>query len=371
MTHTCFQCKERFPNSGMLVQHMRQVHQSFVDKTQARIPRNPQPEDRDRYRNTVATCPFCQIDCNTRKKLMQHLELEHKNSSEDESGPTVKVIKLDSQNKQDILNQLSNVGIKGNLGNNGSSSTTMQNLIQAISSSSSSKVVGVGKVDKPAAKLQYKCFWCDESFRKRGKLMDHIDLLHKQNKAQTEVEAEMINIEDQTQKLQAKHLATQTPSTSSQPHTPICSFISLGELSDRPKAKEVPEVERTNICTFFFGKKDNPVATRQLAENRRVRVPEQRRQDTPFMYASRMMTHSPMVAMHPSYMFSGIRPPMQSAYFSRMPLLSPGYMMSQQPMLKPDEQFYARMNVLASMQPGRMPRHMDPSETALDLTTDH
>lgn len=424
LSHTCPKCSAKFPHSGLLVQHMKEAHPSFVEHAQSRIPRNPmpvekEPRDTGPYRNTSATCPFCSQDCQTRKKLMRHLELEHKDDNDHDeeaaSVPEVKVIRLDDQNKHILLEQLAQQGGSHNIQTTSGDSAMVRDLLKVISSSSSpsptvSSNVHVATKPEPktSSKFQYKCFWCDASFRKRGKLMDHIDLLHKHNKQQNQVEAEMLN-HDETGKTFTRQGSSQTlgshtfsppqtstSKTSSIPHTitsdytssqsKTCSFQMLGSLKQVVKPKPQKELPKENLCKFYFGKKGNPIVEvrtpllprstsmlRPSNTSRRYSLPNmlETTATSTYPFYHRMITPTSMAALQQSYMLAAMRPPMMTSasfYQPRMPLMVPpsDFMLGQSnPVFEQAQaQFLARMN---AMRMATSPRPNN-ADSPLDLT---
>lgn len=370
LPHSCFKCSARFANSGQLVQHMKEQHSSFVvhAKPRAAISPPPPPHTAEKdepttsssLKNTIATCPFCRQDCLTRKKLMKHLELEHKDDNDQDEEPDVKVLHMNDQNQHTILDQTHSQDSVTNSHKPAHDSSAAQALLKSSSSSSAAK--GEGRI---AAKLQYKCFWCDASFRKRGKLMDHIDSLHKQSKHQNQVEAEMLNYDD-SGKVAYRPATSQTasaPFTQSpapveragalpfgpsdimfkgRPHTVTnnCSFLVMGPFTASKKIKLDTTVP--NMCKFYYGKRGNPIANMRIAQqhqqhkmavgcnnSRRYSLPTslENTMTGPYGIPLRMMpTQSSMAsAMQHSYMF-GMRPrhAFIPAPFYPMPMMLPG-----------------------------------------------
>lgn len=192
-----------------------------------------------------AACPHCHVDCLTRKKLMSHIEAAHKTTDDDDDvddddgEPPVKVIRL-KRSGGDLIQSLSAAGVErispalGKLlkairpedigaGGRGAAGATTPHAAASMPAAAAAAAGVPGKsrggasvggvavaaasglmgdvrvLTLPSGSLarvadkKYKCFWCNALFRKRGKLMDHIDLFHKDSKQQTEVEAEMLN----------------------------------------------------------------------------------------------------------------------------------------------------------------------------------
>lgn len=388
LTHSCFRCSERFSNSGLLVQHIKENHTSFVEHPpSSNMPRPSDMADRDSspYRNAIATCPYCGHDCLTRKKLMLHLELEHKDVNDSEEEPRLKYIRLNSSPQAS------------------SDSNVVRNLLQTIGPQNTNVAsTSIAKTEsKPSNnRLQYKCFWCEASFRKRGKLMDHIDTLHKHNKQQNQVEAEMLSLDDPTRQLNRlppstfssnmfrppslagyHHSSGSTSaqstssvssistthqnsfiSTVSRADNPVtetknkqssnlCSFNLLGSLKPTDKPKNV-ETTPVNLCKFYLGKKGNPIANTRLTptmktavnfhpgsstaanSNRRYSLPNMLEgasngiaalSNYPYHYRLMSPANTMAAAMQQSYLF-GMRPPMfpQSFYQpSSMPMMLP------------------------------------------------
>jgi hypothetical protein len=181
---------------------MKEAHSTFVQNAQEKIDRNKEQYARS-FSNTAATCPYCQKDCQTRKNLMSHLG-EHKDLETDEETSELKIIRITNENKKSLIDQFG--GEKAAPSSSGSSTSAaataassspnfVHNLIRAIESDPAKIASSKIRVSSTCVKLperRYKCFWCDTSFRKRGKLMDHIDMFHKANKHQTELEAELL-----------------------------------------------------------------------------------------------------------------------------------------------------------------------------------
>lgn len=208
--------------------------------------------------------------------------------------------------------------------------------------------------------------------------MDHIDTLHKHNKQQNQVEAEMLSLDDPSKQLGRLPLpatpfnssslfrpppagynsvhAMSRPATSQynrmnsvnrtetavsgikkQSTNNLCSFNLLGSLkpADRPKRSEV---KPNNWCKFYFGKKGNPLANARSTpllntsikfepgitnNNRRYSLPNVLDGCTNstlpnFSYPYRLLPPASTMAaaaMQQSYLF-GMRPPMfpQSFY---------------------------------------------------------
>lgn len=437
LSHTCFQCSARYPNSGMLVQHMREEHSSFVQQATSKIHRaadKSAPADTDKYKNTIATCPFCQLDCQTRKKLMLHLQLEHKDDNEHEDEPKVKVIRIDEQNKHKLLEQLSNNhgSVAGPFLTPGVAESNMvQSFLKAMGSSNNNLCNVSNKVDssKTAAansKQQYKCFWCEASFRKRGKLMDHIDTLHKHNKQQNQDEADMLNMDDPSKSLSVRgsQLSNQRsaavaqldlpplPYLSVSPFAPSsingalpgrshteskpppstvskCSFTLNGSLTNKPKTIARENTPPSNVCKFYLGKKDNPMtnvktnfADRAIRDNnRRYSLPNVFDGSSPASYSFpySMLPSNPLAAaaMQHNYMMN-IRPQLMNAtpfYSARIPMVLPSsdYLVNHSsPMLdhtqttqQQQAQFLATISAMAQMSPLARPK---ASESPLDLT---
>ena len=407
LTHTCPKCSVRYPNSGMLVHHMNEEHSTFVQQTAFRIARAadklPSLADGEKYRNTMATCPYCKHDCQTRKKLMMHLETAHKDDEEQQDEePRVKVIRLDGSFVTPGAPELN----------------VVQNFIKAMGNAPGRSLPnGTAKLDnnnKSAAKLQYKCFWCDASFRKRGKLMDHIDTLHKHNKLQNQAEADSLNEPNKapssrplTNQRSMSHLelskfapglqlgvATRSPHpVDTKPlvsNTGSCSFTLAGSLTKRTK-KQITENTPPNTCKFYLGKKDNPLANKKArVVERTISQPSSRRFSLPNVFddASNPSYNFPYnrmtamtAAMQHSYMM-GIRPPLINAtqFYAppRMPMVMPSsdYVLNhahptldQQQASNQQAQFFARMNAMHQMSPlATNNRPKTSSESPLDLT---
>ena len=397
LTHTCPHCSKRYPNSSKLIQHMNEEHISFVRQTETRIVRAGDISEGERYHNTVATCPYCKQDFQTRKKFMMHLETAHKEDEEQQDeGPKVKVIRVDGPFVTPGATE----------------SKVVQNLLNAIGGTANRNTSNgsASKLDSaPPAKLQYKCFWCEASFRKRGKLMDHIDSLHKHDKT-TEM-AQKISQEDLS-KSHGRQIATNhmshldvpkvhailggsqrspqsmdsKPSTSS---SPSCSFTLIGSLSRRFKPPSQPETTPTSICKFYLGKKDNPLANSKAsqresgashADARRYSLPgifDESNNSYNFPYG--MLSANQMTAAMQRSLMMSMRPQLLNAtqFYapSRMPLLMPGseYMLNHaNPGLDPHSsqhaQLFARLSAMAQMSPLGTSRSKTPSESPLDLT---
>lgn len=424
LTHTCFRCSARYATSMAMIQHMREEHSEYVAQP---ATRHEVGMEGDRYNNTIATCPYCQLDCQTRKKLMRHLALQHRDADQEEP-PNVKLIRLDDENKHKLLEQLSqNQAVTGPFVTpEATESKMVQNLLKVIGTNSNGLPNGSHKMEnKSTTKLQYKCFWCEASFRKRGKLMDHINSLHKHNKQQNQAEAEMLSMDDPHKPLHGRHhhLISHRPNGISQmelppylsyngagPHSlphrshhhhlipmqeikPVasnqskCSFKLAGSLANKGKTLKQEEAPLQNNCKFYFGKKDNPLANVKISHNHRhLRDSNQRRYSlpnmideastsSPYNFPYSMLPHNPMAAamQQHNYNMMNIRPQMMNStpfYAPRMPMIMPGseYMMN--PMMDrhnqtSQAQFIARMNAMAQMSPLARPK---PTESPLDLT---
>lgn len=416
LTHTCPHCSVRYPNSGSLVQHINAEHLSFVTQANSKIARvgdqKLQLAADEKYKNTIATCPFCQHDCQTRKKLMMHLQTEHKDDNDhdhdEESKPSsVKIVR-----------------IEGPFVTPGASeSNVVQNLIKVISGTNGNITNGNTKIDKSSAKLQYKCFWCDASFRKRGKLMDHIDTLHKHNKQQSQMQADMLNTEDlkplNVRPLPSRHMQQidipsflpvlplgtnvlphghRSPYTvDSKPQTSnagSCSFTLAGSLTKKSKP-QTQENTPPNMCKFYLGKKGNPLASKVASVVDSTLAQHSRRFSLPnlfdnvntstFNFSNRMLSPTTMTAaLQHSYMMN-IRPQLMNAtqfYAPRMPLMMPSseYLLNhahpslalnQQPTSQ-QVQLLARMNAAAVQRsPLATSRPKTSSESPLDLTKNY
>lgn len=193
MTHKCFKCSEKFKTSAELVLHMRESHSSFVKDAQEKIDHAKQRSNQNRP-NYASTCQYCNTDYQTRKKLMAHLECEHKDNEPDDEAeePQVKIVRLSGEHEQ-FMQELK---IQTSSTNPSSSGPKLvEQLLNAIENEETQDQNSKMRVTASTVKFpekRYKCFWCEASFRKRGKLMDHIDMFHKANKQQSEVEAEKL-----------------------------------------------------------------------------------------------------------------------------------------------------------------------------------
>ena len=288
MTHKCFQCEKRFESSAQLVKHMQEAHSTFVKDAKDKIDRSKEQYSRS-FANTAATCPYCKVDCHTRKKLMRHLD-EHKDL-EPEEETELKIIRITNESKSSLLNHFD--GDKPGAATVAASSdgnpTFVQNLIRAIEGDPTKIGNSKIKVSSTSLKLperRYKCFWCDTSFRKRGKLMDHIDMFHKANKDQSELEAVLLQgasmPQENTKSKPAAVKHSNSSSTSShysdsknggketiitrskscdkpvssqaKQKKQTCSFSVAGSI--RESSKVVPKekaVEKLFVCKFYFG----------------------------------------------------------------------------------------------------------------------
>lgn len=427
LPHPCIRCTARFPTGSKLLQHMREDHPT-IQHVRPGMPLNAPspPRDNDRFINTTAICPMCQRDCQSRKKLMRHLEIDHK---EDEEEPQLKVIRLtgDDQNKQKLLEQFQqqSENVAGPfITPVRSQSNMVQNLLKAIGTGN--KTAPHVKVEsKSASKLQYKCFWCDASYRKRGKLMDHIDNLHKHNKqAENKMSGSLEDSKPQggqqpmsmmghntsldrlnavgvpqfipglppfhalsKQSITGTNQLSQHPTTSIRPKSNgPCSFTLSGSLTPKPKppAKENP---KPDSCTFFMTKKENPLANiksnpitagLRTGDRRRSSLPNLfDTSSSPYGFPYGMLPQNPMAAaasMHQRLFMSQMRPPMMHPsqfYSQRVPMMMPGstdYLLNQtQQMLEhqtSQAQMFARINAMAQTSPLR-PKN---PESPLDLT---
>ena len=385
LPHPCMKCTARFPTGSKLLQHMREEHAEFSDNRQPSVP-SP-PSDNERFRNTTAICPMCHQDCQTRRKLMTHLEVDHKDDNDHDEEPQIKYIRIsnDDENKK-ILEQLKqqtdNVAgpfitpVAGSQSNN-----VMQNLLKAIGGGS--KAPSSGKMEaKSSTKFQYKCFWCDASYRKRGKLMDHIDNLHKHNKqAEKQISGSLedskpmngshhmgmmghnssldrrnsIGVPQFIPGLPPFHSMTKQSIANTANHVPQhpttctsmrpksagpCSFTLSGSLTAKPKLP-AKENKKPEACQFFMTKKENPLANinsnpitasfRVTHERRRSSVPNLFDTSSPpfgFPFRNPYSTMA-TAAMQQRYLMSQMRAPaamMPPApfYATQMPLMLPG-----------------------------------------------
>lgn len=270
MTHKCFRCEQRFESSGQLVRHMQKDHPTFVQDAKDKIDRSKEQYART-FINTAATCPYCKVDCHTRKKLMKHLE-EHKDEPDEETAE-LKIIRITNESKTSLLDEFNGASASGSatapvMANN--SPTFVQNLIRAAMETDPAKISSAKiKVSSTSLKLlerKYKCFWCDTSFRKRGKLMDHIDMFHKASKDQSELEAGLLQgASSSPQEPEKPKPPNIKHSTSSPTHsTPVFSSPpnvkhgnSLREAttcrsksSERPAAQHAPPKPKKRSCLF-------------------------------------------------------------------------------------------------------------------------
>lgn len=414
----CCKCDARFPTSNKMLQHMKERH--------------AETGDADRYQNTIATCPFCKHDCQTRKKLMQHLAMEHK---DEEDEPPVKVIRISTheRNQQQIFEHLKQQQQRPRDGIVGGPFVTpgpsennimVQNLLHAIGNGGKGSA-NVKVETKVPTKNQYKCFWCDASYRKRGKLMDHIDNLHKHNK---QAENKMSGSMEDTKPLGSQHsnvmglnpavdrmsvnmssflpgmrfpsISHQQVAVSTSAFTPpsaptvsrkpkskgTCSFTLSGSLTTRTKAP-VKENEKPVVCQFFLSKKENPLANiksnpvtntiRAMSGMRRSSLPNLfDTSSPPYGFPYGMLPPSSMAtAMQQSYLMSMRAPMMHPSpfYAPRMPLMMPGssdYLLNSQMLEHHSQnsqqaQFFARMSAMAQTSPLARPKN---PESPLDLT---
>ena len=243
MSHKCFQCDLRFLSSGGLVGHMREAHSSFVKDTQEKIDKSKQLSvaAKPDGAKTAAVCPFCKLQCVTRKNLMRHLEFEHKDD-EVEDEPQVKIVRFNTD-KSGVIRSLNSQITQPVV--DASDPVLVQNLLRALEASSSAGLLD-NKLKLPPAEIKiperkYKCFWCEASFRKRGKLMDHIDMFHKD---QTEMEAGSLSKsqtststdDKQVLKLSATSVSTSVTKLKSTPQV-SCSSIKAPPVSlAKPKS---------------------------------------------------------------------------------------------------------------------------------------
>jgi len=201
MTHKCPKCDQKFMTSALQVLHMREVHSAFVESAQLKIDAAKigvsvkSLQAMQQHKSTGdftqnAICPFCKYDCMTKKKLMRHLEVEHKGEDEEEDEPEVKVIQVADDRKRRILNSFRN---ETSSSSSSRDPALVQNLLEAFENDKKSQALRMSANSLRLTEKRYKCFWCEASFRKRGKLMDHIDMFHKANLQATEVEAEMLH----------------------------------------------------------------------------------------------------------------------------------------------------------------------------------
>ena len=331
MTHKCFKCERRFATSGAMVQHMKEDHSSFVEDAKQKIDRSQEIsfEEKRSSENYVATakCPFCTVDCVTRRKLMHHLSVEHEDEEEDsELEPELKIIRVENDTDDQLLGQLRKEQDDNNIISTEKKSSIVNDLLDVLSTDKEKKEVSIPgtdttvKVSATSFKFpekRYRCFWCDACFRKRGKLMDHIDMFHKDNKQQTEVEAKQIisstyapaaTVDSPTpksnQQTQPKKTVSPPSTSKSQPQkavgrrrtnsskkscsktstnatevekpemidNKVCRFICLASITEVSRIKSVtkPRVEPTNRdtnCLFFCSKDPNPLPPLTVSES--------------------------------------------------------------------------------------------------------
>ncbi|KAF6041597.1 hypothetical protein EB796_000110 [Bugula neritina] len=184
-----------------MVKHMRESHSAFVENAQMKIDRSEENSFEAKKAaqsvNTAAQCPECKLDCRTRKKLVRHMETDHKETG---AEPEVKIIRLEKDSKDKLIDEIQKEQLQDHT-LHAQKTKVVNNLIHAVAAKDGKSEVVLPETKKTiqvsatSIKLsRYRCFWCDMSFRKRGKLMDHINLFHKMSLEQTEIEAELIHI---------------------------------------------------------------------------------------------------------------------------------------------------------------------------------
>lgn len=269
--------------------------------------------------SSLAKCPYCVTVCSTRKELMRHLDVEHDDGDDAETEPELKIVRVDDASKHKFLGQLQTERLTGNATLQPNRFSIVNNLLHALESKDGSSGLlslpgtndGI-KLSTTSIKLQerkYRCFWCDASFRKRGKLMDHIDMFHKANKHQTEVEAELLHVTVGKQHSpvaetvapskpppfttrEKKATTTALPALTNKTLPPkfmakkkrhslhrslssneatidnkVCKFMHKGHIIGAPRGKPSASLEEFNsfkICTFFNKKSDNPISPVRL-----------------------------------------------------------------------------------------------------------
>lgn len=197
---------------------------------------------------SAAKCPFCEVDCGTRKKLMRHLEVEHQDV-DGEIEPELKIVRLENNSEEKLFSGL-NKDKDSEAEIQAKKVTIVSNLLNTIGSKEGRSKVNVpgtsGTIEVSATSIKfperrYKCFWCEASFRKRGKLMDHIDMFHKANKQQIEDEAELLHVTAATsQEINMKSTAApqKQSSTGSQIRekktTPAATITSAATITAAP-----------------------------------------------------------------------------------------------------------------------------------------
>ncbi|XP_067936534.1 uncharacterized protein [Watersipora subatra] len=379
MTHKCFKCDEKFQTSGKMVQHMRKAHSSFVEDTQMKIDRSKESSyEAKRASNNyvpIAKCPFCSLDCGTSKKLVHHLTVEHQEEDEESAvEPELKVIRVENDSDRRLFGHLREEESRGSSSkaNNSSIVNDLLNVLEKnsqkeLSIPGSSETVKVSSASIKLTEKRYRCFWCDAFFRKRGKLMDHIDMFHKANKLQIAEEAELLvsaicqtpTATDNTPvKLTSptptKKTATSIPGykaaqpkstgrrrssskkstkthtaetdASDLPNNYICRFICCGSVTGVSRRKPVQRYTTssemyTNNCQFFRASDPNPLTTLEAMKNLNVSdepspvfLPEPSSLDTAYNSNEHLMN------FHKSAYMS--QPPAQPTAFSP-PFLSP------------------------------------------------
>ena len=284
MTHKCVKCEQRFPSSRAMLQHMRSSHTSFVTSTEQKIDTfqedSLQEKARCKLPTSASICSYCNLDCGNRRKLKRHIDLNHIEGVDQEIHPDLKHIRLQDSSLDDepkklkkpaaIIQEKPSKPIKNpDVGKQKTKNTEVEKgktnkTTEKSKAAKDNKQTGKdseGEKPNPTttkAEKRYKCFWCSTSFRKRGKLMDHIDMFHKDSKDQSELEAEQLYTnefaeesgatnETDASKPDQKQEAVDSPSESS-------TGASVKEMAqnDLKALEEVPEERPSSTLSCSF-----------------------------------------------------------------------------------------------------------------------
>lgn len=204
-----------------MLKHMRESHTSFVTSTEQKIDKTFTDSIKEKALSNrpinCSICAYCNLDCQNRRKLRTHIALNHKDD-DGEVLPDLKHIRLE-RNPLDYDLKKGKKGLadadqvkpsrakstdtdkvrtgKRRDSEKAKAARTSQNGKQETERETKEKdskatATTTASTSRGAIEKRYKCFWCKTSFRKRGKLMDHIDMFHKDSKDQSEMEAEKL-----------------------------------------------------------------------------------------------------------------------------------------------------------------------------------
>lgn len=248
-----------------MLQHMRSSHSSFLASTEQKVDKTLEDSLQEKARCqlpiSASICSYCNLDCGSRRKLKQHIESNHIEGVDQEIDPDLKNIRLQNNSYDDEpkkpkkstaitqektgkaakTSDTDKQKTKGADTDKVKTGKSSERIKAAKDNKQQSKVDGDG--DKPAstsakAEKRYKCFWCSTSFRKRGKLMDHIDMFHRDSRDQSEMEAEMLYTNEFSEQSAAECAETSTAGVSNT--TP-----KTDEKSDEQIAEPVTDTTET------------------------------------------------------------------------------------------------------------------------------